>query len=231
MTVKGSARPLTLYTLDIAEDALNLRLAEALDPTVLPSQAEAAAHEQELARRSKSLLEEMDEGAYVGAETIEAEKEALEELDHEARMFRRTAAVYEMRRTTTPPFLERWGQALSLYLAGEWAEAIGHFEACGRMLPDDGPTRTLMAYIKRRSCQAPPGWDGARADTRRVMPARHARAAPRCRASDARTTSSRPRGPSTARCARCARAAPPSTPCRRARAHVQIGIRWRGAPP
>lgn len=163
MTVKGSARPITLYTLDIAEDETNLRLAEALDPTVLPSDEQAEAEERALREKISTLHAMEDDGTdadLVDPEQFEAEKEALKELDQEARMFKRTNAIFEMRRTTTEEFMEAWDEALRLYLGGKWPEAIVCFRKCKALVPDDGPTDTLMTYLERRNCEAPAGWNG-----------------------------------------------------------------------
>ena len=178
MTVKGSARPLTLYTLDIAEDEDNQLVAAELDPTVLPSDEEAAEREDELQRQISTLHEIEDESELVAQDQLEAEKDALQELDQETQMFRRTTAIYEMRRTTTADFMDAWDAALRLYLAGQWGDAMPLFRRCSRMLPTDGPTQTLIGYLERRNCQAPAGWTGAR------------RAAPRPACRGARAASS-----------------------------------------
>ncbi|KAG8460085.1 hypothetical protein KFE25_014230 [Diacronema lutheri] len=162
VTVKGSARPLTLYTLDIAEDEDNQLVAAELDPTVLPSDEEAAEREDELQRQISTLHEIEDESELVAQDQLEAEKDALQELDQETQMFRRTTAIYEMRRTTTADFMDAWDAALRLYLAGQWGDAMPLFRRCSRMLPTDGPTQTLIGYLERRNCQAPAGWTGVR---------------------------------------------------------------------
>jgi len=157
VTVKGSARPLTLYTLDILEDLENLRLADKLDPTTTGSSPE----DETEAQRQRALAQG-PLAADADAELLDAEQEALEELEREVRTFRRTKAVYDLKRTTTLAFLQLWDQGLQLYLRGSWAEAHALFAQCKELLPDDGPTETLMVYIERRNLQAPAGWKGVR---------------------------------------------------------------------
>jgi len=200
VTVKGSARPLTLYTLDIAEDEDNQLVAAELDPTVLPSDEEAAEREDELQRQISTLHEIEDESELVAQDQLEAEKDALQELDQETQMFRRTTAIYEMRRTTTADFMDAWDAALRLYLAGQWGDAMPLFRRCSRMLPTDGPTQTLIGYLERRNCQAPAGWTGARraAPATPRLPLRTVRPAPgRPRAQLARAPIHCWRSPST----------------------------------
>jgi hypothetical protein len=163
VTVKGSARPITLYTFDIAEDEETIRVAEGLDPTIVLGKSGRAKREAELTARIKTVHEMEDEAdLLLDTELVEAEKEALEELDAEACMFKRTAAIYDLKTTTTPEFMESWDAALRLYMHGSWDEAKPHFERCKELVPEDGPTATLMTYLERRNWSAPKGWTGAR---------------------------------------------------------------------
>ena len=170
MTVKGSARPLTLYTLDIAEDDETVRAGEKLDPTggSLPED-EATALELFNVQRAHAELAPADAS---DPALLDAEREALEELEREVRTFRRTAAMYALRRTTTFEFLQIWERALGLYFAGSWLEAHALFGRCKQILPDDGPTTTLMEYLARRDLKAPPAWSGARMRAARAPGAR-----------------------------------------------------------
>jgi hypothetical protein len=163
VTVKGSARPITLYTLDIAEDEANMRAAERLDPS-LGSTAEDEAQALEKFKVVRALAEDRPTPVAVGhdPELEEAEREALDEMEREVRTFRCTAAVFELRRSTAVPgFMQTWDQALRLYMHGSWAEAHQLFAKCKALVPDDGPTETLMDYLERRNCVAPKGWHGA----------------------------------------------------------------------
>jgi hypothetical protein len=161
VTVKGSARPITLYTLDIAEDEDNVRAAEKLDPShgSLPED-EAAALELFTVQRAHA---ETPAAASADPTLLDAEREALEELEREVRTFRRTAAVYALRRSTSAEFVLLWDEATDLYFAGAWAEAHRLYSRCRELLPADGPTVNLIAYLERRELQPPPGWKGARA--------------------------------------------------------------------
>jgi len=203
VTVKGSAHPIVLYTLDVAETEENMRAAEKLDPAV-PSQSRrgskdkderkgstdagtaavaASAPPAEIKRRNslgqlmrrfsngktaegalKTLQQslELDEDEEVEEDVEDADKEALAEKDQEKATFKRTEAIFKLKRTTTPQFLAVFDEARDKYLAGHWEEAHGLFAKCKEILPDDGPTETLMSYIARRDKKAPPGWRGVR---------------------------------------------------------------------
>lgn len=155
VTVKGSARPMVLYTLDVSEDEENVRAAERLDPTAIQEEEGEEGAGEEEGESTDDEDEEVDE------ELVEAEKEALEELEHERKMFERVDKIYKLKRTTTPEFMALWDSARDKYLAGEWGEAHALFVQCEQMLPDDGPTQTLKSYIERRDCVAPSSWKGA----------------------------------------------------------------------
>lgn len=153
VTVKGSSRPMVLYTYDIAEDEENMRAAERLDPSLVTG----GAPEDEGMVRSSLVEEEEDDD-----ELLQAEKDAFKELDQETRTFRRVSEVFKLKRTTTDEFLEVFGKAREAYFAGEWKDAQRWFHECQRILPNDGPTQTLLQYIERRDCTAPPSWNGVR---------------------------------------------------------------------
>ncbi|KAJ1623584.1 hypothetical protein T492DRAFT_883324, partial [Pavlovales sp. CCMP2436] len=114
-----------------------------LDPTTTGSSPE----DETEAQRQRALAQG-PLAADADAELLDAEQEALEELEREVRTFRRTKAVYDLKRTTTLAFLQLWDQGLQLYLRGSWAEAHALFAQCKELLPDDGPTETLMLTSK-----------------------------------------------------------------------------------
>jgi hypothetical protein len=169
VTVKGSARPITLYTLDLAEDEANLAAAERLDPTEggARSTPEDEAEALERFRVERAELPEAPPRGRGGrgdrdAELAEMEREALEEIEREVSTFRRTEAVYALRRTTTGPFVKEWDAAMAAYGGGDWPAAAAHFKSCAALVPGDGPTRTLSEYLQRRDNIAPKGWHGVR---------------------------------------------------------------------
>ncbi len=49
-----------------------------------------------------------------------------------------------------------------MYIGGDWAEAKGKFEEFLKVKPGDGPTSTLLNYLKARNYKKPEGWDGFR---------------------------------------------------------------------
>jgi hypothetical protein len=165
VTVKGSEQPISLFTLDIAEDEANVRAALELDPTAVLSDEARAARRALLQQRIADAHADGDasEAQQQDPSLMQVELDAFEELEAEERMFARTAAVYWLRLATTPEFLDSWQLAQRSYVAGDWGRAKPHFERCRELLPTDGPTATLMAYLERRDWTSPADWTGARA--------------------------------------------------------------------
>ena len=72
------------------------------------------------------------------------------------------AAVFALKRTTTPEFEATYARALDSYFLGDWKTAARYFRSCLEQKPNDGPTETLLQYIERRDLKAPASWVGVR---------------------------------------------------------------------
>eukprot|EP00290_Baffinella_frigidus_P031727 CAMPEP_0180265342 /NCGR_PEP_ID=MMETSP0988-20121125/393_1 /TAXON_ID=697907 /ORGANISM="non described non described, Strain CCMP2293" /LENGTH=831 /DNA_ID=CAMNT_0022235805 /DNA_START=33 /DNA_END=2528 /DNA_ORIENTATION=+ len=68
----------------------------------------------------------------------------------------------QFRPSTTPLYREDYGQAVQLYLEGNWAEALPIIEGCLVQWPEDGPALVLKTVMEKNSCQPPPDWKGFR---------------------------------------------------------------------
>eukprot|EP00397_Hematodinium_sp_SG-2012_P003342 GEMP01003350.1.p1 GENE.GEMP01003350.1~~GEMP01003350.1.p1 ORF type:complete len:1014 (+),score=182.63 GEMP01003350.1:101-3142(+) len=71
--------------------------------------------------------------------------------------------IAAMRNIYTPEFLKKFNMAYRNYEAGEWAVCKDMFENAQTMLEtEDGPSTTLLAYMKEFNYIAPPTWAGFR---------------------------------------------------------------------
>lgn len=52
------------------------------------------------------------------------------------------------------------GKKVSSYKIGDWKSAVQCFEVFQSIDPNDGPSKTLISYIKNRNCTDPEGWNG-----------------------------------------------------------------------
>ena len=53
-------------------------------------------------------------------------------------------------------------QAFRSYISGDWNAAYEHIERCLELWEDDGPTKTLQAFMAQYQFQAPSDWSNAR---------------------------------------------------------------------
>ena len=56
----------------------------------------------------------------------------------------------------------KFGTGVQAYLDGQWAESRQILTECQRVLPHDGPTRTLLNTMSKTNFQAPRQWRGYR---------------------------------------------------------------------
>lgn len=69
-----------------------------------------------------------------------------------------------MRKTFTKEFFKVYEKGLNLYIKGDWPQAKEVFEQSMNFLEGhkDGPSETLLNYMKNRNFTAPEGWKGIR---------------------------------------------------------------------
>merc|ERR1712050_514167 len=77
--------------------------------------------------------------------------------------FEKDQDIRNMRMKFTDEFFCRFKMAYLNYEAGEWSVAKDMLENCRFMLAtEDGPSATLLRYVKRYDCTAPSNWKGYR---------------------------------------------------------------------
>lgn len=190
MTVKGSTAPMTLYTYDIALDAANVRAAAALTERWVDTQrhwkagradeADEHVHGGEAALTTKDRVDACAR-ARAGARHCPARACAcacaaasiaasrgrwcppLRVFCCPAYLLQSAVeAIFSLRRTGTPHFVEAHARALAAYLLGDWRGAARLFREALALKPGDGPSETLLAYMERRLLAPPVGWRGVR---------------------------------------------------------------------
>ena len=68
--------------------------------------------------------------------------------------------LFELKRS--PDFLDIFNDACQNYIEGNWAYAKESFEECLELDPNDGPTKTLMNFMKETNYIAPKEWEKCR---------------------------------------------------------------------
>ena len=59
-------------------------------------------------------------------------------------------------------YRQKFGTGVQAYLDGQWSEARQILTECQRVLPHDGPTKTLISTMSKSNFQAPRQWRGYR---------------------------------------------------------------------
>merc|ERR1719247_2693625 len=143
VTVKGSKQPMRLYTIDL--DFMSLAVEYKNLDNVVKNRFKA-----------RQLRE-----------TRKNEKWADEYKVWE--MFFTDSDLCKMRQRYILEFFQRFDMAYRNYEAGEWAVARDMLETTRFLVKtkqgdnmEDGPSTTLLAYMKEFDFQSPPGWPGYR---------------------------------------------------------------------
>jgi class 3 adenylate cyclase len=137
VTVKGSIEPVRLYTVD-----LNLNLTPQTDKPKNYSLKEKRKKQIE----KKSLL-----------------KREAELNGSIARWVLNKYSFIELLTTEKPrTFYMHWREGFDHYIKGDWKEAQIQFSECLKLDESDGPTKTLMGYLRNHGFTAPKKWAGFR---------------------------------------------------------------------
>ena len=56
----------------------------------------------------------------------------------------------------------RFSRAMTAYQAGDWSTARTTFESVLEVMPNDGPTKTLLDFMRQSDFIAPVDWNGVR---------------------------------------------------------------------
>lgn len=141
VTVKGSIKPMRLYTIDVDEDEVNevadghLKISNSDKRRML--ERERFVVWQALKNRSMSTLS----------------------------LYRSDGDFIELRCCYDKQLHKLFQEAYSNYKEGKWPEAKELFEEVIRKNPKEGPSKTLLRYMGRFDFKAPADWKGYRALT------------------------------------------------------------------
>lgn len=134
--VKGSKQPLGLYTVDVN---MNPKIGKAKD------RANLKAHKKYLRMKKDEIKKLYVEGR--SFKSLLTNKKNFKEL---------------LKVKKGKVFYETFAEGLELYIQGKWKLAGEKLEDCNYIDDDDGPTQTLLSYMKKRDFICPPDWDGCR---------------------------------------------------------------------
>ena len=141
VTVKGSIKPVRLFTVDVNLDGLN----EVRDRFMrLPNQMKKREHERE---RQDTWTK------------LERSRKTTKMI------IDRDSDIIEMRQGQNAAFLKLFVQAYAYYKQGLFDDAHQMLLLAQDVNPKDGPTKTLIEVIEDFGKKAPEGWAGYRALT------------------------------------------------------------------
>nr|CAC81658.1 adenylyl cyclase [Tetrahymena pyriformis]CAD36506.3 adenylyl cyclase [Tetrahymena pyriformis] len=143
VTVKGSIRPIGLYTVDM--DVENLPPKKELDPNFSKYDIHS------MNQVKKEEMKEYMELALSNEEPWNADQFIKDTKD--------LALIFE---TRNEEFQKNFAVGFSKYIDGNWSESKNVLNAGLKMCPDDGPTRTILEVMGSHGYQAPSDWVGFR---------------------------------------------------------------------
>lgn len=135
VTVKGSDKPMNLYTFD-------LRLPKRDDQF----------------RQHPFRAPTMDYSSQAVVHTNSSSTSFL----HDVSIFDTDADLTVLQSHLADDFLDRWQCGIDAYISGRWLEARIAIEACMESLPGDGPSRVLLNFMGRTDFKPPADWRGFR---------------------------------------------------------------------
>jgi len=157
VTVKGSKRPMHLWTVDLNADALRSSTGK----------VKADTKEKQLAASDPDHYK-----AYMAHKKLkESKRKAMRKRgfwnpDNDiAGMFQTDVDLRSMRAYIPKGFVGRFNEAFSCYEKGSWIEARDMLDKLKDELPgpaEDGPSLVLLNHMRDFNYQAPPDWEGYR---------------------------------------------------------------------
>ncbi len=138
VTVKGSIKPLELWTVDLWFDDLEEK-EDRLKGLGIKEKKSVRDKEK------RSILDKVFYGKKTPYQILINDKEFI-----------------EMRQKIDSVFQSKYEQAYQKYISGDWASAEDLFAQCLKLDPKDGPTITLKGYIEDLNGRAPDNWKGFR---------------------------------------------------------------------
>ena len=145
VTVKGSNQPLDLYTCDADPSRLSIDKTQVDFSTLTPSE------KKKIRVQSRNRRDELRDKAF-------------SEQTRVAKAFASDKDIVLMRQKFNRDFYHTFKEGMNAYTNGDWRRAKVAFENTLHMIPDykDGPSSTLLRFMKETDFKAPPDWKGYR---------------------------------------------------------------------
>ncbi|KAL4493547.1 hypothetical protein ABPG72_004040 [Tetrahymena utriculariae] len=143
VTVKGSIRPIGLYTVDM--DVENMPPKKEADPNLTKHDIHS------MNQIKKEEMKDIMEQSITGQEPWNADQFIQETKD-----------LYLLFDSRNQQFQDNFAQGFQKYLDGDWDQSKNILNAGLKMCPDDGPTRTILEVMGGFGFQAPQDWKGFR---------------------------------------------------------------------
>ena len=139
--VKGSDKPMKLHTIDVQLDEIS----------------EVTDRFKKLVMKEKKRM--LDREKFVLWESLK--RRAVSTISY----IRQDPDFTDLRKKYNKEFNANWKEAYAAYISGDWSTAHKLLKQGQEMVPEDGPTKTILKVIERM-CQRPgynapkdwPGW-------------------------------------------------------------------------
>ena len=90
-------------------------------------------------------------------------------LEYSPQLWKEDEDLVQLRRLCTPDFLDAHRKGIETYLNGDWTKARLHLEQANMIMNDlggddkgDGPSQTILRYMRNRNWSCPGDWQGFR---------------------------------------------------------------------
>ena len=144
VTLKGSEKPVRLYTVDINKNIHPGKIMSKKDRmTLRERRSYYALKKKKLWHKFQKLK---SESSSIGEIYLKQSK-GLRQL---------------LKKTKSDIFYQYFEDGFGDYIDGEWKDAAQNLEKARYLDKSDGPTKTILDYIKKLDYKAPSNWDGYR---------------------------------------------------------------------
>jgi len=133
ITVKGSIKPIYLYTADMDVEEFEL-----------------ADNRAEISLADKRSQQKERKAFYQNLAKSEGVSDLLQEDYELSHMFRNHSIEFEA----------RFKAGFNSYIGGDWSDAKRKFESCLQINSEDGPTNTLYNFLRDQDFICPEEWQG-----------------------------------------------------------------------